>query len=162
MYLYVCMLYYATLFITSITYLNFLGWLTFPGMHFTTAPRGNKCLDISHPTVVCTKLFHFFSSFWQQLFLPLDGSFNLLTINPPPKNEENLKGRVLHVIICYSNIFSKRVYIAMVFTGGQNVLNWTSLYDNLSSGWSNQTGKIILYANSQSICPVPSPLWNPF
>jgi len=29
----------------------------------------------------------------------------------------------------------------LVFTGGQNILNWTSLYEKLSTRWSNQAGK---------------------
>ena len=102
-YLFVPYVYYATLFkfIKNIiyTYLNFLCWLTSPGMHFSTAPRGNKCLNISHPTVLFTKLFHFFSSFWKQIFLPLDSSFYLLTVNQKSKTSvKNFKAGVsLHV-----------------------------------------------------------------
>ena len=53
-------------------------------------------------------------------------------------------GSVLKIKAGISLTFSAKGQL--VFTGGQNILNWTSLRENLSSWWSNQVGKIILTA----------------
>ena len=44
-----------------IPYLNLTGLLTSKLMCVTTSPRRNKLMDYSHPTVIITKLLHFFS-----------------------------------------------------------------------------------------------------
>ena len=41
----------------------------------------------------------------------------------------------------------------LVFTGRQNFLNWTSLWEKLSSKWSNQASKILLTTGQFAWCP---------